>query len=208
MQREIDARREEVARPEAAEVKRAFACRRCGYGIVALISRLPRCPMCGSRTAWRELRRPLLRALGASWKRGMRDVSVHGSSLPLAPARSRWRERSSLSGRCATCSAPPAKVEQECRPRGGHVHPMGGVVIAAVGGRALRATARPADLAAHGRHTVEQRDQLGDVVAVAARNRPGKRDPGRVDQEVVLGAVSGSINRARARRGAPFFACT
>jgi hypothetical protein len=25
---------------------------------------------------------------------------------------------------------------------------------------------------------------------------------------VVLGAVSGSINRARARRGAPFFACT
>jgi hypothetical protein len=25
---------------------------------------------------------------------------------------------------------------------------------------------------------------------------------------VMLGAVSGSINRARARRGAPFFACT
>jgi hypothetical protein len=25
---------------------------------------------------------------------------------------------------------------------------------------------------------------------------------------VVLGTVSGSINRARARRGAPFFACT
>ena len=32
--------------------------------------------------------------------------------------------------------------------------------------------------------------------------------PRRVDEEVVLGAVSGSINRARARRGAPFFACT
>ena len=85
---------------------------------------------------------------------------------------------------------------------------MGGVVVAAVGGQACWSTARPADLAAHRRHTVKQRDQLGDVVAVAARNRPGERDPCRVDQEVVLGAISGSINRARARRGAPFFACT
>jgi hypothetical protein len=85
---------------------------------------------------------------------------------------------------------------------------MGGVVVAAVGGQAFRATARPADLATHGRHTVDQRDQLGDVVAVAACNRPGERDPCRVDQEVVLGAVSGSVNRARARLGAPFFACT
>jgi hypothetical protein len=25
---------------------------------------------------------------------------------------------------------------------------------------------------------------------------------------MMLGAISGSINRARARRGAPFFACT
>jgi len=81
-------------------------------------------------------------------------------------------------------------------------------VVAAVGGQAVGATARPAHLAAHGRHTVEQRDQLGDVVAIAARNSPGERDPGRVDEEVVLGAVSGSINRARARRGAPSFACT
>ena len=85
---------------------------------------------------------------------------------------------------------------------------MGGIVIATVGDKACGPSARPADLAAHGRHTVEQRDQLGDVVAVAARNRPGERDPCPVDQEVVLGAVSGSINRARARLGAPFFACT
>jgi hypothetical protein len=49
---------------------------------------------------------------------------------------------------------------------------------------------------------------LGDVVAVAARHAPGERDPGRVDDQVVLGAVSGPVNRARARRGAPFFACT
>jgi hypothetical protein len=45
-------------------------------------------------------------------------------------------------------------------------------------------------------------------MAVPAGERPGERDPGGIDEEVVLGAVSGSINRARARRGAPFFACT
>jgi hypothetical protein len=41
-------------------------------------------------------------------------------------------------------------------------------------------------------------------VAVAAGERPRQRDPAALDEEVVLGAVSGSINRARARRGAPF----
>ena len=82
------------------------------------------------------------------------------------------------------------------------------VVVAAIGADAVRSPARPADLAAYRWDTLEERDQLGDVVAVAARECPGERDPGRVDQEVVLGAVSGSVNRARARFGAPFFACT
>lgn len=82
------------------------------------------------------------------------------------------------------------------------------VVVAAIGGEAPRATAGTADLAAHGRHSLEEWDQLRDVVAVAAGERPGERDPGGVYQEVVLGAGSGSINRARARLGAPFFACT
>ena len=85
---------------------------------------------------------------------------------------------------------------------------VGGVVVAAVGGHAFGPSARPADAATHRRHGIDQRDQLRDVVAVAARNSPGERDPARVDQEVVLGAISGSINRARSRRGAPFFACT
>jgi len=61
------------------------------------------------------------------------------------------------------------------------------VVVAAIGDDCVGAATRPADEAAHGRHLVEQRDQLGDVVAVAARERPGERDPARVDQEVVLG---------------------
>ena len=80
------------------------------------------------------------------------------------------------------------------------------VVVAAVGGEAVWSSPRPADLAAHRWHAVDQRDELGDVIAVAARHRPGEWDAAGVYQEVVLGAVPGSINRARARRGAPFFA--
>src|SRR5262249_39697755 len=85
--------------------------------------------------------------------------------------------------------------------------PLGPVVVGAVGREPVWPSTRSANPAAYRRDAVEERDQLGDVVAVAARERPGERDPGRVDEEVVLGAVSGSINRARARRGAPFFAC-
>ena len=85
---------------------------------------------------------------------------------------------------------------------------VGGIVVAAIGGQALGPAAGATDAATHRRHRIKQRDQLGDVVAVAARDTPRERDPRRVDQEVVFGAVSGSINRARARLGAPFFACT
>ena len=82
------------------------------------------------------------------------------------------------------------------------------VVVATVGGDPVRASARPPDLSAHWWHTLDQWHELGDVVAVAAGDRPGERDPGRVYEKVMLRAVSGSINRARARRGAPFLACT
>ena len=82
------------------------------------------------------------------------------------------------------------------------------VVVAAISANTIGPTSRSADLAANRRHPVDERDQLSAVVAVAARERPGERDPRRVDEEMVLGSVSGSINRARARLGAPFFACT
>jgi hypothetical protein len=82
------------------------------------------------------------------------------------------------------------------------------VVVAAVCAQSVGSSAWPADLPAHRRHTVDERNQLGHVMSVSARDRPGKRDPGRVYEKVVLGARSGSINRARARFGAPFFACT
>ena len=82
------------------------------------------------------------------------------------------------------------------------------VVVAAVGVHLLRPLPWPAGHALHRRDAVEQRDQLGDVVAVAARDRVGERDPAGVDEEVVLRPASAPVNRARARFGAPFFACT
>jgi hypothetical protein len=82
------------------------------------------------------------------------------------------------------------------------------VVVAAVSGDSVGSAARPADLATDGRDAFDERDQLGDVVAIAARERPRERDPRRVYEKVMLRAASGSINRARARFGAPFFACT
>ena len=82
------------------------------------------------------------------------------------------------------------------------------VVVAAVGDQAVGAAAWPADAAADGRHGVEQRQQLRDVVAVAAGQPPGEREPAAVDQEVVLGARAAAVDRARTGRAAPFFACT
>jgi len=55
------------------------------------------------------------------------------------------------------------------------------VVVAAIGDDLLGATTGPADLASHRRDPLEERDQLGDVVAVAARKRPGEGEPARVD---------------------------
>jgi len=80
------------------------------------------------------------------------------------------------------------------------------VVVGAVAGDPVRPSSWPADLAAHRWDAVNERDQLGAVVAVAAGKRPRERDPAALDEQVMLGAVSGSINRARARRGAPLFA--
>lgn len=95
-----------------------------------------------------------------------------------------------------------------CDPELAKRSPVLVVVVAAVGGETLRASAWPTHATSNGRHPLDERDELGHVVAVAAGQGPGERDPGGVYQEVVLGAGSGSINRARARRGAPFFACT
>ena len=60
------------------------------------------------------------------------------------------------------------------------------VVVPTIGRDALRSSARTAGLAARRRDTLDKQDQLRDVVAVAARHRPGERDPGRVYEKVML----------------------
>jgi hypothetical protein len=79
------------------------------------------------------------------------------------------------------------------------------VVIAAIGEQQVGLLAGPADLAGDrpGVQIVKQRQQLGNVVAVAAGQRDGQRDAGRVDQQMVLAASAGTINRGRPRQEPP-----
>jgi hypothetical protein len=81
------------------------------------------------------------------------------------------------------------------------------VVVAAVGEQRLGSSSRPPNPATDGRYAVEEREQLGDVVAVAARERPGERDAAAVYEQVVLAAATAPVDRAGTGFGAPFFAC-
>jgi hypothetical protein len=71
------------------------------------------------------------------------------------------------------------------------------VVVTAIGDDPLRTSSRPADPASDGRDEVEQRQQLGDVVAVAAGQRPGEREPAGLYEQVVLAAATAPVDRAR-----------
>ena len=81
------------------------------------------------------------------------------------------------------------------------------VVVTAVSDQRSRPSSRAADTAAHGRDAVEQVEQLRDVVAVAAGERPGERDSTAVYEQVVLAACAAAVDRAWTGLGAPFFAC-
>ena len=81
------------------------------------------------------------------------------------------------------------------------------VVVAAVGEQRLGSSSRSTDASADGWDAVEQFDQLGDVVAVAAGERPGQRDAAAVYEEMVLAAPPAAIDGAGTRFRAPFFAC-
>ena len=72
------------------------------------------------------------------------------------------------------------------------------VVVAAVREDHVRATPRPAVLAPHGRYRLKQRDQLDDVVAVAAGQGGGERNRGGAPV-LLLPTPSGSIPRADRR---------
>ena len=69
------------------------------------------------------------------------------------------------------------------------------VVVAAVGEQLPRLASGPAAPAADRRNGVEQRDQLGDVVAVAAGQRDRQRDAAGVADQVVLGARARAVDR-------------
>jgi hypothetical protein len=79
------------------------------------------------------------------------------------------------------------------------------VVIAAVGQDDVGLLAGPAELASDRPRVqlIQQRQQLGDVVAVAAGQRNGERDARGVDEQVVLGARAGTIDRGWPRQEPP-----
>ena len=81
------------------------------------------------------------------------------------------------------------------------------VVVAAIGEQGLWSSTRPAGATPNGRDAVEQFEQLGDVVAVRCRQRPGQRETAAVYEEVVLAAAPAPVDRAWAGFRAPFFAC-
>jgi hypothetical protein len=81
------------------------------------------------------------------------------------------------------------------------------VVVSAVGDQRSRSASWTTDPSTYGRYPVEQLDKLGDVVAVAAGERPGERDAATVYEEMVLAAGSAAIDRAGTSFCAPFFAC-
>jgi hypothetical protein len=81
------------------------------------------------------------------------------------------------------------------------------VVVAAVGDQRPRPAAWSSGPSPDGRHSLKQLDELGHVVAVAAGERPGERDPAAVYEEVVLAPAPATIDGAGTRFRAPFFAC-
>jgi len=78
------------------------------------------------------------------------------------------------------------------------------VVIAAVGEQLPRLAAGSAAPSPNRRNRVDQRDQLGDVVAVAAGQRDRQRDAAGVADQMVLGARDARGRPATDRRGPPY----
>jgi hypothetical protein len=72
------------------------------------------------------------------------------------------------------------------------------VVIATVGEQLPRSPAGPPASTPDRWHGVDQRDELGDVVAVAAGECHGQRDAAGVADQVVLGAGPAAVDRGGA----------
>jgi len=80
------------------------------------------------------------------------------------------------------------------------------VVVAAIGVDLQRSPPRLATFAADGGHRVEQRDKLGDVVAVAAGEQHREWNTAGVGDEVMLGARPAAVYRAPTAFGPPLSA--
>ena len=82
------------------------------------------------------------------------------------------------------------------------------VVIGTVGEHCLRPAPRPTPPAAYRRNGIDQRHELGDVVAVAAGQDGGQRDAVSFGDQMVFRARSGTVDRTRPGFGPPFIART
>ena len=82
------------------------------------------------------------------------------------------------------------------------------MVIATVGVGLVRPLAGPSAAAAHGRDGLDEGHELGDVVAVTASQGDSQRDAVRFGDQMVLGAGTGTVDRARTGFGPPLSART
>lgn len=82
------------------------------------------------------------------------------------------------------------------------------VVVAAVGVHDRRALAGSAAPPTDGWDRLQQRDELRDVVAVAAGQRDRQRDAAAIDDQVVLGTWAGTVDQGRPDRLPPLSART
>jgi hypothetical protein len=82
------------------------------------------------------------------------------------------------------------------------------VVVAAVGVDRVRSLSWPSSSATDGWDGLDQAHELGDVVAVSAGQRDRQRDAVRFGDQMVLGACSGTVDRARSGFGPPLSALT
>jgi len=72
-------------------------------------------------------------------------------------------------------------------------------IVGAVGEDERGAMSRSAARSAQGRHAIDQRQQLGDVVLIGTRQHHGQRDARSIRHEVAFAARTGAVRRIGTR---------